>query len=111
MDRVRHQADSQSKYNLYHKLLRSKLSHCNIEPRQTYNMDKKGFMLGILTSSKRIFSKRLYEEGKIKAYIYQSRSVALTTKGYYNKAIVRGSIASCSVLVLRFRCFITLGGS
>jgi hypothetical protein len=32
-------------------------------------MDEKGFMLGVLTRSKRIFSKRLYEEGKIKAYI------------------------------------------
>jgi hypothetical protein len=49
-------------------------------------MDKKGFMLGILTSSKRIFSKRLYEEGKIKAYVYQSRSVELTTKGYHNNS-------------------------
>jgi hypothetical protein len=34
-----------------------------------YNIDKKGYMLGILTRSKRVFSKRLYKEGKIKAYI------------------------------------------
>jgi hypothetical protein len=32
-------------------------------------MDKKGFMLGVLTRLKRVFSRRLYEEGKIKAYI------------------------------------------
>ena len=32
-------------------------------------MDEKGCMLGILTRSKRVFSKRLYEEGKIKAHI------------------------------------------
>jgi hypothetical protein len=31
-------------------------------------MDKKGFMLGVLTRSKRVFSRRLYEEGKIKAH-------------------------------------------
>jgi hypothetical protein len=69
MDRLRHKADSQSKYSLYFKLLRSKLSQYNIEPRYIYNMDKKGFLLGILTQSKQIFSRRLYEEGKIKAYI------------------------------------------
>jgi hypothetical protein len=34
-----------------------------------YNMDEKGCMLGILTRLKRVFSKRLYKEGKIKAYI------------------------------------------
>jgi hypothetical protein len=34
-----------------------------------YNMDGKGCMLGILTRSKRVFSRRLYEEGKIKAHI------------------------------------------
>jgi hypothetical protein len=32
-------------------------------------MDEKGFLLGILSTTKRIFSKRLYKEGKIKAYI------------------------------------------
>jgi hypothetical protein len=69
IDRSRHQADSQIKYSLYFELLRSKLSQYNIEPRHTYNMDEKGFMLGVLTRSKRVFSKRLYEEGKIKAHI------------------------------------------
>jgi hypothetical protein len=34
-----------------------------------YNMDEKGCMLGILTRSKRVFSKRLYEEEKIKTHI------------------------------------------
>jgi hypothetical protein len=32
-------------------------------------MDEKGFMLGVLTRQKRVFSKRLYNEGKIKAHI------------------------------------------
>jgi hypothetical protein len=34
-----------------------------------YNIDEKGFMLGVLTRSKRVFSRRLYEKGKIKAHI------------------------------------------
>jgi hypothetical protein len=69
IDCSRHQADSQLKYSLYFNLLRSKISQYNIEPCNMYNMDEKGCMLGILTRSKRVFSKRLYEEGKIKAHI------------------------------------------
>jgi hypothetical protein len=34
-----------------------------------YNMNKKGLMLGVLTCSKWVFSRRLYEEEKIKANI------------------------------------------
>jgi hypothetical protein len=69
IDRSRHQADSQSKYSLYFELLRSKISQYNIKPRHMYNMDEKGFMLGVLTRSKRVFSRRMYENGKIKAHI------------------------------------------
>jgi hypothetical protein len=69
IDRSRHQADSQLKYSLYFELLRSKLSQYDIEPCNMYNMDEKGCMLGILTRSKRVFSRRLFEEGKIKAHI------------------------------------------
>jgi hypothetical protein len=69
MDRLRHQADSHSNYSLYFELLHRKLSQYNIEPRHIYNMDEKGFLLGILSRTKRIFSKRLYEAGKMKAHI------------------------------------------
>ena len=64
IDRSRHQADSHLKYSLYFELLRSKISQCNIEPCNMYNMDEKGCMLGILPCSKRVFIKRLYEEGR-----------------------------------------------
>jgi hypothetical protein len=57
------------KYGLYFELLRDKLGLYNIEPCNIYNMDEKGFLLGILTRSKRLFSRRLYEERKIKAHI------------------------------------------
>ena len=69
IDRARHQADSISKYTLYFSLLHEKISQYDIEPCNIYNMDEKGCMLGILTRSKRVFSRRLYEEGKIKAHI------------------------------------------
>jgi hypothetical protein len=41
-------------------------------------MDEKGCMLGILTRSKRVFSRRLYEEGKIKAHIQDSNREWIT---------------------------------
>jgi hypothetical protein len=69
IDRSRHQANSGSKYNLYFKLLRNKISQYDVEPCNTYNMDEKGFLLGVVTGSKRVFSRRLYEEGKFKSMI------------------------------------------
>jgi hypothetical protein len=34
-----------------------------------YNIDKKGFLLGAVTRSKRVFSRRLYGEEKLKSMI------------------------------------------
>ncbi|KAF2832659.1 hypothetical protein CC86DRAFT_390650 [Ophiobolus disseminans] len=45
------------------------ISQYNVKPCHTYNMDEKGFVLGVVSRSKRVFSRRLYEEGKIKAYL------------------------------------------
>jgi DNA-binding transcriptional regulator YhcF (GntR family) len=69
IDRARHQADSLSKYTLNLSLLYDKISKYDVEAGNMYNMDKKCFLLGILTRSTRVFSRRLYEEGKIKAHI------------------------------------------
>jgi predicted HicB family RNase H-like nuclease len=57
IDRNRHQADSHGKYNLYFQLLYRKIQEYNVEPRNTYNMDEKGFFVGITTRSKHVFSK------------------------------------------------------
>jgi hypothetical protein len=43
-----------------------------------YNMDEKGFMLGVLTRMKQVFSKILYEEEKIKVYIQDSNQEWIT---------------------------------
>jgi hypothetical protein len=72
IDRARHQADSISKYTLYFSLLREKITKYDVETSNIYNMDEKGFLLEILTRSKRVFSRSLYKEGKIKAYIQDS---------------------------------------
>jgi hypothetical protein len=57
IDRCRHQADSYKKYELYFHLLHGKIQEYGIEARNTYNMDEKGFFVGITARSKRVFSK------------------------------------------------------
>jgi hypothetical protein len=55
IDRQRHEADSAAKYNLYFQLLHDKIRQYDIEPENTYNMDEKGFLIGITTRTKRSF--------------------------------------------------------
>ena len=62
MTRLRHSADSGSKYSLYFKLLHEKMEEYNVQPLHIFNMDEKGFQLGRIGRSKRIFSKALYEQ-------------------------------------------------
>jgi len=41
-----------------------------IESSNIYNMDEKGFLVGMLTKAKQVFSKAIFKSGKIK-YIIQ----------------------------------------
>jgi hypothetical protein len=38
----------------------------NILPKNTYNIDEKGFMIGALRKSKRVFSRQMWEKGQVK---------------------------------------------
>ncbi|KAF1974193.1 hypothetical protein BU23DRAFT_579907 [Bimuria novae-zelandiae CBS 107.79] len=58
IDRVRHLANSKSKYCLYFELLHRKITEYHLKARDIYNMDKKGFLIGLIGKSKRIFSRR-----------------------------------------------------
>ncbi|KAG9188192.1 hypothetical protein G6011_02115 [Alternaria panax] len=55
-------ADSGAKYNLYFKLLHEKMEEYNVQPTHIFNMDEKGFQLSRVSNTKRIFSRRLYEQ-------------------------------------------------
>ena len=61
MDRNRHKADLEANYSLYSNLLHNKIKEYEVLPGQIYNMDKKGFMIGQLTRSKRVFNKVIYD--------------------------------------------------
>jgi hypothetical protein len=65
MDRNRHQADSEHKYNLYFELLEFKISERSVLPENTYNMDEKGFMIGRTGESKRVFSRASWESKQV----------------------------------------------
>ncbi|RYN73047.1 hypothetical protein AA0120_g12656 [Alternaria tenuissima] len=60
LDRQRHEADSKERYESYFALLHSKMREYNLDERNTYNMDEKGFFTGITTRSKRVFSKAVW---------------------------------------------------
>ncbi|KAF7572881.1 hypothetical protein PtrM4_077860 [Pyrenophora tritici-repentis] len=68
-DSNRHKADSSAKYRLYVDLLQQKIEQYNVEPRHTYNMDEKGFLIGVLSKMKRVFSRRRYESGEMKTLL------------------------------------------
>jgi hypothetical protein len=63
VDRPHHLADSLIKCNLYFDLLHQKMREHEVEQRFTYNMDGKGFMIGVEGRSKRVFSKTVWVKG------------------------------------------------
>jgi hypothetical protein len=69
MDNSRYKADSERKYSLYFDLLRERIEQYHIEPHHMYNMDEKGFMLGVVGRSRRIFSRTSYKERKRRSTI------------------------------------------
>ncbi|KAH4206555.1 hypothetical protein HBI95_117190 [Parastagonospora nodorum] len=62
IDRTRHQADSYIKYQAYFNLLHEKLDEYCLKASDIYNIDKKGFLIGIVGTSKRVFSKRQWDK-------------------------------------------------
>jgi hypothetical protein len=69
IDRSRAIADNVNKYDEYFNLMESQLAKYNIEAGNSYNMDEKGFMLGVVHKSKRVFSRHQYEQGEMKQII------------------------------------------
>ena len=69
MDRVRQQADSTDKYDSYFDQLHYQMDVHRIEPRLTFNMDEKGFMIGVQSKSKRVFNKLVWVKDGARAPI------------------------------------------
>ena len=80
-DLSRKKADSPEAYRRYFKLvcglisltfhayniqLFEKIDEYNISPQNSYNMDEKGFLIGVLRQMKRVFFKKAFKRGRIK---------------------------------------------
>jgi len=59
MDTDCHNADSYSKYELYFNLLQRKIAKYKVNAEHTYNIDKKGFIIGVTLRTKHVFSRRM----------------------------------------------------
>ena len=81
LDLERKKADSAYKYALYFALIGRKIEQYNLGPEQIYNMDEKGFMLGVSTQRKRIFTRRKYEQGGYKQHVQDGNREWITTIG------------------------------
>ena len=57
MDATRHKADLYFKYKLYFELLHGKMDKHEIQPHNSYNMDEKGFIIGVIGNLKRVFTR------------------------------------------------------
>jgi hypothetical protein len=78
MDANRHNADSYVKYELYFNLLQRKFAEYKLDAEHTYNMDEKGFMIGITTRAKHVFSRRMWEKGEVKASLQDGNRAWIT---------------------------------
>ena len=78
MDSNRHNADSYVKYELYFNLLQRKIAEYKVDAEHTYNMDEKGFMIGITTRAKHVFSRRMWEKGEVKASLQDGNRAWIT---------------------------------
>jgi hypothetical protein len=81
LDMERKRADSAYKYALYFALIGRKIKQYNLGPEQIYNMDEKGFMLGVTTKRKRIFTRRKYELRGYKQHVQDGNREWITTIG------------------------------
>jgi hypothetical protein len=67
MDRNCYKADSKDKYKAYFKLQHNKMREYKVEEENVYNMDEKGFLMGITGRSKRVFSRQFWEQKRVSA--------------------------------------------
>ncbi|KAJ6436142.1 Arginine--tRNA ligase, cytoplasmic-like protein [Purpureocillium lavendulum] len=65
LDMARRKADSASRYKDYFELIRAKIEKYDILPCNTYNVDEKGFLLGVINRTKRVFSLNVKKQGKL----------------------------------------------
>jgi hypothetical protein len=79
IDAARQRADSAYKYTLYFELLSRKLQEYELRPEDIYNMDEKGFLIGMLAKGLRTFSKDKYTNRGLKQRLQDGNREWITT--------------------------------
>jgi hypothetical protein len=79
MDRDRHQAGSGHRYKAFFEEIYDQMTRHDIQLEHSYNMDEKGFLLGNIGKSKRVFSKALWEQGGVKTNMQDGNREWITT--------------------------------
>ena len=69
IDANHHNANSYSKYKLYFNLLQRKIAKYKVNAKHTYNMDEKGFIIGVTLRTKHVFSRRMWEKKEVTALL------------------------------------------
>jgi hypothetical protein len=69
IDIQRQKAENPKALQAFYDVLEQKTKEYDILPQNTYNMDEKGFMIGVSTKQHRIFSKQAFQKGQILANI------------------------------------------
>lgn len=65
LDLARHKADSRTSYEHYFDILSARIKEYDILPENMYNMDEKGFLIGRLQKTQRVFTKDSYKQGRL----------------------------------------------
>ena len=66
MEAKRHGADSLLKYEDHFTIMDDKIQEHDVRTEDTYNMDEKGFLMGVIGKQKRVFSREAFECGRVK---------------------------------------------
>jgi hypothetical protein len=81
MEKARHDATLYDSFCSYFDLLHSIIEQHLIELQNTYNMDEKGFMIGVMLKGVRIFDKQLFRRRKYKLASYDGNRKWVTVVG------------------------------
>jgi len=65
LDLARYKADSKASYSQYFEIIGNKIEEYSITMQNVYNMDEKGFIIGQIQKSKRVFIISTYKEDKL----------------------------------------------
>ena len=81
-DLTRKKADNWWLINNYFELMLKKQEKYNYEPENIYNMDEKGFLIGMVQKTKRIFIKAWLEQGKLQGAAQDGNRTWITLVAY-----------------------------